>query len=189
VPVSYRIFAADGLVVSRAAGVFTAREMTAHARVLAGDPRHHREFQQLYDLTDVTEVRVSQEEVQGFEYRNMPFDPAARRAFLATSDLVFGMARMILARAGVTDEQGIVVRTLPEACAFLGRPRCTAYLELVRAAPDWSTTLPHHGAGAAGQSAGASPVDRGTIPVRDAPEAAVRDRNVRRGGPEHEAHG
>jgi hypothetical protein len=92
-PCGYTIDLARSLVLSRGWGVLTDREALAHVRTLTADTRFARDFRQLFDFRDVTDLRVAASTVREMARLN-PFGYGARRALVVTSDVVFGMARM-----------------------------------------------------------------------------------------------
>jgi hypothetical protein len=52
--------------------------------------------------------------------QDSPFDPSAKRAFVASEDLIFGLARMFQTFGGDRRPNFFVVRTLAEARKRLG---------------------------------------------------------------------
>ncbi len=92
-PAGYTIDLARSLVLTRGWDIVTDRELLTHVRTLAADPRFARNFCQLADLRDVTDVQVTAATIKEMVRLN-PFWAGARRAMVVTSDVVFGMARM-----------------------------------------------------------------------------------------------
>lgn len=107
------------LVVSRAIGVLTDRDLAEHHRTIRRTRGFEPTFSQIYDFRDVERVEVTTTAVERFSGES-PFGAGARRAFVAGSDLVFGLARMYQA---LVEPQGHVLRVFrdfDEACAWLG---------------------------------------------------------------------
>jgi hypothetical protein len=92
-PCAYTIDLARSLVLSRGWGAVADRELLAHVRALTADPRFARNFHQLIDLRDVTDVQITASCIREMVRLN-PFGAGARRAVVVTNDVVFGMARM-----------------------------------------------------------------------------------------------
>jgi hypothetical protein len=82
---------------------------------LLHDPDFSPGFSQLWNLTQVTKVELTGEEVRRIARRSI-FSSESRRAILVSSDLVFGMARMFGIFRDIVGESGIrVFRNLDEA--------------------------------------------------------------------------
>jgi hypothetical protein len=118
-PSAYTIDLARSLVLTRGWGVATDRELLAHVRALAADPRFAQHFHQLADLCDVTDVQFTVRTIKELVRLN-PFWAGARRALVVTSDEVFGWARLYeLLRDEWPDELQIF-RTMDDALQWLG---------------------------------------------------------------------
>jgi hypothetical protein len=120
-PASYRLDLANRVVWSRAWGVVTDEELDAHSRALLTDPRFEPSFRQLQDLTDVTDPRVTPAGLLLLAQIN-PFGKHARRAALAASDVVFGLARMHEQLRNESGDELRVFRDRADALAWLGLP-------------------------------------------------------------------
>ena len=118
-PGSYRIDVPRGLVFSRGWGVLTDEFILAHAAALRADERFDPGFRQLVDLREVVGLQVAAEVVRDVG-RNNPFRSDARRAFVVSSDEVFGMTRMFGHYANADTEQFGVFRALGPAMEWLG---------------------------------------------------------------------
>ena len=92
-PFSYKIDKLHKLVTSIGTGVLTNNDCINHQRQLAADPDFDPMFFQLIDLTQVTSVALTAENVRPLA-QTAVFSQGSRRALLANSDEVFGMARM-----------------------------------------------------------------------------------------------
>ncbi len=91
-PASFMIDVARRIVYSRAWGVLVDADLRQTQRGVREAPGFEPDFRQLYDFSEVTEVRVTSEGVQDMA-RHSPFVRNARRAIVVTSDVAFGMVR------------------------------------------------------------------------------------------------
>ncbi len=117
-PSSYVLDAPHHLVRSRAWGVLTELESHEHYLRLKMDPAFDPSFRQLCDLRDVTELQASTTHLQDLAAKRV-FASGAQRAFVAPSDLYFGLARMLQAFCDVEGSTIGVFRTMPEAEEWL----------------------------------------------------------------------
>jgi hypothetical protein len=97
-PTSYEIDSQRRLVTSRIWGDVTDTEIRQHNQTLRTDPKFVATYQQLVDMTGVTSIGVSTSTINETSLDQF-FEPGTRRAFIATDDAVFGMARMFALRA------------------------------------------------------------------------------------------
>lgn len=93
-PCRYVIDVRLGLVISTAWGRVTFAEMKAHQDQLLSDPDFDPTFNQLLDGTAVTALEATPDELKTIVGRRF-FSPTSRRAFLASSLPVLGMARVM----------------------------------------------------------------------------------------------
>lgn len=68
-------------------------DVTAHHRALAADPRFESSLAELVDLSNVSDFFVTSHGMAQSAHSGL-HNPIARRAFIAPTDAVFGMARM-----------------------------------------------------------------------------------------------
>jgi hypothetical protein len=118
-PVGYTIDLAQSLVLSRGWGIVTDRELLAHVRSLTADPRFARNFRQLADLRDVTDVQVTAATIREMVRLN-PFWAGARRALVVTNDVVYGMARMYQILRDESPDELEIFRKMDGALQWLG---------------------------------------------------------------------
>ena len=118
----YEIDKERRLITSTASGVITLREVWAHQEKLGKDPDFDASFAQLLDVTQVTKLEIGSEDVRRIAESDS-FSPNPRLAIVATSSLVFGMARMFqIFREMKGEEKTRVFRDRDEALAWvLGR--------------------------------------------------------------------
>jgi hypothetical protein len=81
------------LVISQAWGAVTDEDVREHHKALCADPLFDPTYRQLVDMTGITEDRVHLTTKQQ-ESQNQVFAPGVRRAWVASQDYTFGMARM-----------------------------------------------------------------------------------------------
>jgi len=118
-PGAYTIDPVRSIVLSRAWGVVTDRDLLAHVRALAADARFRPHFSQLADIRGAADVAVSSSGIKDLAKLN-PFGAGARRAVVVDRDVIFGMARMYqMMREPSTDEVEIF-RDLDLALEWLG---------------------------------------------------------------------
>lgn len=118
-PITYEIDSQRRLVTSCIWGVVTDAEIFQHNDRLRSDPRFDPAYRQLVDMTGVTEIGVSTSTINETSLDQF-FDPGTRRAFVATDDAVFGMARMFALRAEGLGQTIQVFRDGGEAREWLG---------------------------------------------------------------------
>ena len=117
-PCAYTINLARSLVLSRGWGVVMDRELLAHVRSLIADPRFARNFHQLIDLRDVTDVQITASCIREMVRLN-PFGAGARRAVVVTNDVVFGMARMYQILSDESPDELQIFRKMDDALQWL----------------------------------------------------------------------
>jgi hypothetical protein len=104
----YEIDKERRLVTSTASGVITLPEIWAHQEKLLKDPDFDPSFAQLLDVTQVTKVELSSEDVRRVaESNTLSSNP--RLAIVATSAFVYGLARMFQIFREMVGEEGIRV--------------------------------------------------------------------------------
>ena len=118
-PAYFKIDKERRLVMTTVSGVFTMADALGHQEKLLKDSDFDPTFSQLMDLTHVTTVELGTDDVRTVASRSV-FSPHSRRAILAKTDLVFGLARMFeMLREGF-GEQGIrVFRNLDDALEWV----------------------------------------------------------------------
>lgn len=114
-PAFYKVDQERRLVMSTGSGVLTMADLLAHQEKLLVDPDFSPDFSQFWDLTHVTEVELTTEELRRLAARSI-FSPESRRAILVSNDLVFGLSRMFEIFRETLGENGIhVFRNLDNA--------------------------------------------------------------------------
>jgi hypothetical protein len=109
-PADFYIDTKRRMVFSNATGVVALGDALSHMDRLSHHPDFRPEFNQIFDFRQVTEIALSNEDVQKLAKRNI-FAAESRRAFLVTPGLQFGVARMFAAYRVIAGEQGINIFT------------------------------------------------------------------------------
>jgi len=118
-PTFYKIDKERKLVMTTYSGVLTIAEALGHQEKLPKDPDFDPSFSQLFDVTHVTDVQLTAEDVRLLA-RASVFSRDSRRAILVDSDLKFGLARMFEELRNTMGEKGIrVFRNLDEALDWI----------------------------------------------------------------------
>jgi len=120
-PAEYRIDRSKRLVMSRAWGVLTDQDLVDNRTALFADPGFEPALDQVYDLSEVTEMKVSSTVLLHLAMSSR-FSPTARRAVVVTSDVAYGMARMYAMLTGHEDTVQ-VFRDRPSADRWLEERR------------------------------------------------------------------
>ncbi len=94
------------------------RELLAHVRALTAYPRFARNFHQLIDLRDVSDVQITASCIREMVRLN-PFWAGARRAVVVTNDVVFGMARMYQILSDESPDELQIFREMDDALQWL----------------------------------------------------------------------
>ena len=118
-PATYEIDHNQRLVKSRLWGSVTEDEVFDHNTRLRTDPEFNPGYRQFVDMTGITEIKVGTGMINTTSLDQF-FSPGTRRAFVAASDGVFGMARMFALRAEGTGQVIEVFRELDKAKEWLG---------------------------------------------------------------------
>ena len=110
----------SGVVYSTLSGKIGTPELIRHIAALREHPDFDPFFNELIDTTEVTSLDIASAEIQAFAMQDSPFEPSAKRVFVASEDLIFGLARMFQTFGGDRRPNFAVVRTLAEARKRLG---------------------------------------------------------------------
>lgn len=118
-PAEYLIDIERRLVISRAWGALTDDDVCEHYQALRADPLFDPTYRQLVDMTGITKDLVGISTKQQAS-QNQIFAPGVRRAWVASQDYTFGMARMYAVSAESKGQSIGVFRDRSEAEAWLG---------------------------------------------------------------------
>jgi hypothetical protein len=133
-PAFYKIDKERRLVMGIGLGVLTLVDSLAHQEKLLTDPDFERDFSQLMDVTHVTEVELSAEDIRRLALAKV-FSDRSRRAILAKNDLQIGLARRFeMVRDGFSEKGMRVSRDLEEALEWgvLARPCLNVFKSIGR---------------------------------------------------------
>jgi hypothetical protein len=118
-PAEYVIDIERRLVTSRAWGALTDDDVREHYDALRADPLFDPTYRQLVDMTGITKDLVGPGTKQQAS-QNQIFAPGVRRAWVASRDYIFGMARMYAVAAESKGQTLGVFRAMSEAEEWLG---------------------------------------------------------------------
>lgn len=121
--ISYRIDSRKGLVLTTATGVLTEDELLEHKRKLLEDPAFKPGMRELSDVRGVEKLEVTPEGVWRLAAQDS-IDSSRlgeyRLAIVASTDIVFGTARMYEALTDLNIPGVMVFRDMEEARSWLG---------------------------------------------------------------------
>lgn len=119
-PEAYHIDETQSVVWTRTWGVLCDQDIYNHQERLRSDPKFRPGLHQLVDTTAVTEVTLSARLMLDMGQSTL-FAPEAKRAYLVTKDVVFGLVRMYELYQGMRGHQSVrAFRRREEALAWLG---------------------------------------------------------------------
>jgi TnpA family transposase len=107
---TYRIDRERRLVLTMGWGVISTGDVQEVSERILGDPAFEAEYRSLVDLSAVTDITVDSGALMGSAARPR-FRNDSRRAFVAPSDVAYGMARMF---ATLAEQSGQEVRVFRE---------------------------------------------------------------------------
>ncbi len=118
-PASYRIDSELAVVHSVGTGVLTDADVLGHNARLKQDAQFLPTFCNFWDLTEVDRLHVSSAVLWTLS-RECAFAPTARRAFVVSSDVAYGLMRMFILMSGDDSESHLAVfRDRDEAWRWL----------------------------------------------------------------------
>ena len=118
-PINYQIDPARKFVIVVGSGILTAEEMRKEQVRMNREPDLAPDYNQLIDLKEVTELRLTVEDVRQLSYHS-PFREGSRRAIVVDRPEDYGLARVFQA---LTEPHGAELRVLydlKEARRWLG---------------------------------------------------------------------
>jgi hypothetical protein len=118
-PASYEIDPSRRLVITRLEDPVTEDEVNDHNQRLRTDPAFNPDYRQLVDMTGLTEIVVSTRMINQTSLDHF-FNPGTLRAFVASSDAIFGMSRKFALQAEGAGQTIHVFRDLRKAEEWLG---------------------------------------------------------------------
>ena len=123
---SYIIDADQRVIFVRALGAAKSQDIIDFRSRLLGEPEFNPDFKRLVDLTALTEIELSSADVENLA-RDSVLETEARRAFVVSSVLHFGLGRMFNTYSSFTGSANVeVFRDLSEAIDWIGVPTAVA---------------------------------------------------------------
>ena len=122
----YKIDRENRLVMTTAYGTVTLADALAHQEKIRRDPDFDPSFSQLLDVTHVTKLEITSENVRLLA-QSSSFSQTSRRALLVSNDAAYGLARMFEILRESAGDTGIeVFRSLDEALEWVLTRRASA---------------------------------------------------------------
>lgn len=121
--VEYQIDAGRQVVFTRCFGTITITDLWDTVQHLRNDPAFNPDLRQLIDLSELTGMNATFEEIWHFarDKDGDPFSGSSRRAVVAPQNFAYGLARMYEASREDRDDGGFrVFRNMAEAREWLG---------------------------------------------------------------------
>lgn len=118
-PQSYRVDAAQRVVVSRVWGEVTTNDIQDHYRAILADPAFQPTFNHLVDIRGVTAVRADAHTIRTRGAADV-FARGAQRAIIAPRGFLYGIARMFAASAEAGGQVVSIFEAPELAEAWLG---------------------------------------------------------------------
>jgi hypothetical protein len=116
---SYSIDSKHRLVHSIGTGILTDADVLAHNERLKRDALFQPMFRNFWDLTDVDQLRLTSAILWTLS-QECAFAPTARRAFVVSSDVAYGLMRMFTLMSGQESQGNLAVfRDREEAWRWL----------------------------------------------------------------------
>ena len=119
-PVILKINPQKGVVHSTFFGVVTDQELLSHSQTVASHPDFRAKFDEIIDLTMVTDLQVSPTAMQELAGRKSVFQPSAKHVIVAPKDFSFEKAQEFKRMAETSRPTLRVARTSAEAYEILG---------------------------------------------------------------------
>jgi hypothetical protein len=122
-PCSYRIDKERRLVIGVGMGTVTKEDIILYLRSMQNDDAFDPHYDKIEDTRNVTELKVNNVDLQEIS-QIIILDKSARRALVASRDLMFGVSRMFEAYRGSEQEGNFgVFRTKDEALQWINNGR------------------------------------------------------------------
>lgn len=118
-PYSYVVNAPGRVLFIRFWDVLTEDDLTSAAARALTDPAVGKDFNRIVNLTDVTEITVTPASLRRLADQGQLI-PMGRRAIIATTPVIFGLARMFEQNLLLPEGSTGVFPDLPGALEFLG---------------------------------------------------------------------
>jgi hypothetical protein len=121
-PAEFAIHRQWGVVVSRGSGVFTQADFLDHMSRMRADPEFNPDLHQIVDCRAITKMDLTSGQIESLASRSI-FSARSRRAFVVSSDMQYGLARMFATyREMQAGQEVMVFQEMSDALAWLGLP-------------------------------------------------------------------
>ena len=100
-------------------GVATDDDVLGHNQRLKTDPQFDSTYRQLADMSGITAIKVSTDTINAISRSNL-FTPGTQRAFVSSTDAVFGLLRKYELQSESEGQTVRVFRDRKEAETWLG---------------------------------------------------------------------
>ncbi|HEX2853771.1 MAG TPA: hypothetical protein VHO24_11075 [Opitutaceae bacterium] len=120
-PAKYIIDVPHRVVFSQGTGVFTHGDFIGHMEALQKNPAFNPDFSQVVDCRDIGLLDLKNDQLRDLAAQSI-FSLRARRAFVVSTELHFGMSRMFAAYRELAGQQVAVFKDMPSALQWLGLP-------------------------------------------------------------------
>lgn len=124
-PLRYRIDLANGVIWTSASGEVNDEDVFEYRRAQLTDPDFRPGLLELADVRGVESLNVTSEGISrlaGADATHSMDERTRRLAIVASSDHVYGMARMYQTMTALHRPEVAVFRDYAEACVWLGIP-------------------------------------------------------------------
>src|SRR6266850_7414679 len=125
-PYSYWIDVEREIVFSRIWGTLTDEQVAAHAVGLKADPRFDAELNQVLDLRELTDLRVTNAGIRKVAHL-VPFRPDVRRAFVVGTGQAEALSSILFTYTDAGVDQYTLFRTLEPAMEWVGLDSATPW--------------------------------------------------------------
>jgi len=119
-PVILKVDSLRRVVYSTFYGKVTEAELVRHGFTIASDPDFKREFSEIVDFSEVTELSISDAALNKLASTPSLFSRSVRHVIVASTEPGFQIASRFKAMSSETRPNVIVVRTRAEAYELLG---------------------------------------------------------------------
>ena len=121
-PLTYRVDRERRRAIAAASGVVSAQEFLDQQTAVASDPDFQSDFDAMYDLRQMESFEGASQDVKALALSS-PFAEGSRRAVVAASNVIFGLARMYQALSEESAAEIQVFRKMESAEAWLEESR------------------------------------------------------------------
>lgn len=125
-PGSYLIDLDRRIVFTRAWGLLSDKEIIAHAETLRTDSRFQPTFRQIGTFIETSSLLLTSAAIRSVAENN-PFPRDARRSFVVTTEVAYGLARMFMLYLDADPKQFGIFREIGPALEWIGLDATTLW--------------------------------------------------------------